>query len=474
MLSVGYHGGAVLSNVAVETLYYGPAWNQNAALLQTARYLNQFCSDITNSSYLDLLNQYGTSQQSIGRGQFTGADLNASNPPGGNVVTDDQIQQMIESQLAGGALPAASANQLIVVFTAPNVVVSLGNQTSATVPGFYGYHGSFTSALGQQIRYAVIANPAGNNQVPGLSAADQLTLIASHELAEAVTDPDGDAWFDGNRRSPTYGDEIGDLCNDAADTVYLGPYAVQCEWSNAARGCAAPAGATITPSTSSVSPPPASTPVLPPGMPGNLLSLAERLSNSVEAEEKIVADAYRAYLNRSPDAAGISYWIGRLDNGATDEQLDAAFIGSPEYIASHGGSGAAWVASMYHDLLGRNPDAAGLAYWTGQLALGVTPTSVALGFATSAERETIVVADDYFALLGRGASPSEAGYWVNQLQHGVRNENILAGFVGSAEYFEAAGKGAGDRTTWITSAYHDLLNRAPTAPEISSWLSLMQ
>ena len=470
MLSLGYHGGAVLSNVAVETLYYGQAWSQNAALEQTAKYLNRYFSDITNSSYLDLLSQYGTYQQSIGRGQFTGADFDPSNPPGGNVVTDDQIQQMIESQMAGGALPAASANQLIVVFTAPNVVVSMGGQTSAAIPGFYGYHGSFTSALGQQIRYAVVANPTGNDKVPGLSAADQLTLIASHELAEAITDPDGNAWFDGNRYSPTYGEEIGDLCNDAADTVYLGSYAVQCEWSNAAGGCAAPAGATVSRSTTPVSPSPA----LPPGMPGNLLSLAKSLANSQEAEGKIVADAYQRYLNRSPDAAGISYWIGRLDNGATDEQLDATFIGSQEYIRAHGGSGAAWVAGMYHDLLGRTPDAAGQAYWTGQLALGVSPTGVALGFATSSERETIVVNDDYFALLGRNASASEAGYWVNQLQHGVRNENILAGFVGSAEYFEAADKGAGNRTTWITSAYHDLLNRAPTAQETTAWLNLMQ
>lgn len=469
VFSVGYHGGAVISNVAVETLYYGQAWSQNASLEQTANQLNQYFSYLTNSSYMDMLGEYSTSRQAVGRGQWTGSVDNPSNPPGGNLVSDNQIQQMIASELASGALPPNSANQLIVVFTAPNVVVSMGGQTSASTPGFYGYHGSFTNASGQQIRYAVIANPTGNDKVPGASAMDQLTLVASHELAEAVTDPDGNAWFDGNRYSSTYGYEIGDLCNNAGDMVYLGPYAVQCEWSNRLNGCAVPAGAAASPSSAPTTP----TPVLPAGMPSNLLSLAQSLANSIGAEEKIIIDAYRQYLNRSADAAGLSYWVGQLDNGVTDEQLDAAFIGSQEYIRDHGGNTTAWVEGMYRDLLGRNPDSAGLSYWTLQLAEGASPLNVALGFATSAERETIVVNDDYFALLGRGASANEASYWVNQLEHGVRNENILAGFVGSAEYYRAANKGAGDRTTWLKSAYQDLLNRSPTAQEISAWLSLM-
>ena len=59
---------------------------------------------------------------------------------------------------------------------------------------------------------------------------DTLTEVSSHELAEAVTDPDLNAWWDSST-----GDEIGDICN--RQTTRLGGFLVQTEWSNAANAC---------------------------------------------------------------------------------------------------------------------------------------------------------------------------------------------------------------------------------------------
>ena len=58
---------------------------------------------------------------------------------------------------------------------------------------------------------------------------------------------------------------------------------------------------------------------------------------------------------------------------------------------------------MYEDLLGRAPDANGLAFWVGQFNAGVSPVSIALGFADSSEREGKVIAADYQIYLGRAA-----------------------------------------------------------------------
>src|SRR5262249_42561926 len=122
--------------------------------------------------------------------------------------------------LAGVQQP--SSNTLYVVFVEPGVVVDLGNgQTSANT--FLAYHSSFTSN-GNAVRYAVIPyhGTGGNAQAPWLtSAADSLTVSASHEIAEAITDPDGTTWFD---RS---GNEVADIVNGS--TVYLAGYAVQRE-----------------------------------------------------------------------------------------------------------------------------------------------------------------------------------------------------------------------------------------------------
>ena len=50
---------------------------------------------------------------------------------------------------------------------------------------------------------------------------------------------------------------------------------------------------------------------------------------------------------------------------------------------------------MYHDLLGRPPDTAGEGHWVQALQAGAPRPMVALGFATSPEREGIIVQGDY-------------------------------------------------------------------------------
>jgi hypothetical protein len=60
---------------------------------------------------------------------------------------------------------------------------------------------------------------------------DTLTEVSSHELCEAITDPTLSTWWD-----PNTGNEIGDICN--RQTVRLGNYLVQTEWSNSQTSCA--------------------------------------------------------------------------------------------------------------------------------------------------------------------------------------------------------------------------------------------
>jgi hypothetical protein len=157
----------------------------------------------------------------------------------------------------------------------------------------------------------------------------------------------------------------------------------------------------------------------------------------------------------------------------TDEQVEAQFIGSPEYINNHGGAGAGWVTGMYQDLLHRSPSQSEVNYWVTQLNNGATTVSVALGFAASLERETTRVQTDYMTYLGRSASSSEVSYWVNQFASGQTNENLVAGFTGSNEYFTVANKGNDDRATWINSVYQDVLGRTPSASEVQYWLGQM-
>jgi hypothetical protein len=72
-----------------------------------------------------------------------------------------------------------------------------------------------------------------------------------------------------------------------------------------------------------------------------------------------------------------------MQNGLTDEHLEAKFIASPEYVADHGGPGAGWIRGLYHDILGRAPSDAEVNLWLQVLQSGAAPESVAYGFAAT-------------------------------------------------------------------------------------------
>ncbi|HVA45760.1 MAG TPA: DUF4214 domain-containing protein [Pirellulales bacterium] len=164
-------------------------------------------------------------------------------------------------------------------------------------------------------------------------------------------------------------------------------------------------------------------------------TFAMTLTHSDEYYDDVISRAYQHFLGRSPDSSGLQYWDLQMRAGLTDEQLEAQFIGSPEYYQHSGGTDKAWVDHMYFDLLGRSPDVQGETYWVAALAGGAARSSVALGFAASAEREGDQVKEDYEIFLGRLPTQSEIDGWVTAFEQGLTNEDVIAGFIASDEYF---------------------------------------
>ena len=84
------------------------------------------------------------------------------------------------------------------------------------------------------------------------------------------------------------------------------------------------------------------------------------------------AEIYIAYFDRAPDALGLFYWGTRLADGMGLEEIAASFFVQPETVALYpdAADNAALVDAVYRNLLDREADAAGRAYWIDALASG--------------------------------------------------------------------------------------------------------
>ncbi len=92
-----------------------------------------------------------------------------------------------------------------------------------------------------------------------------------------------------------------------------------------------------------------------------------------------------------------------LQSGVSEENVQAAFLSSPEFL---GHIDTDYVQALYRLTLGRTGDAAELAGWYGALPqLGLQ--GVAAAFTNSAEHRSQVVAGDFLTLLHRPASAGE-------------------------------------------------------------------
>jgi hypothetical protein len=221
------HGGAILPSIQAQALYLGSNWATSPIPASTFDGFLATTVDGTTSApapYLAMLKNAGFNGVTGAGSSLAGVTDNSTIA---GTITDAQIEADLAADISNtsGNTPGVEqpgANTLYFVFVQPGTVVSLGNGQDSTNT-FLAYHTSYT-ANGSLIRYAVVPfhGTAGNAQDPWLnSAQDSMTVAASHEMAEAITDPDGRTWFD---RS---GNEIGDIVNGV--TVYLNGYAVQRE-----------------------------------------------------------------------------------------------------------------------------------------------------------------------------------------------------------------------------------------------------
>ena len=59
-------------------------------------------------------------------------------------------------------------------------------------------------------------------------------------------------------------------------------------------------------------------------------NLSNILAKSLEYDTNLIQADYQQYLGRAASAAELPYWFTAIQNGETDEQIEAGFLGAPE------------------------------------------------------------------------------------------------------------------------------------------------
>jgi glucose/arabinose dehydrogenase len=154
-----------------------------------------------------------------------------------------------------------------------------------------------------------------------------------------------------------------------------------------------------------------------------------------------VVRLYFACFQRVPDYAGLTFNAGLVRNGmVTLTQLASFFATSPEFIATYGSlDNTQFVTLLYRSVLGRAPDAAGLAGWVSLLNGGASRGQVVLGFSDSTEFQALIGNEVFATMMYAGMlrrTPEPAGFsgWVGLLDAGTPRSAVIDGFFLSTEY----------------------------------------
>jgi hypothetical protein len=236
--NVTYHGGPTITQAHVMPIYWGPSWSSGGSDNSISLSLNNYIGAYGNTGEYNVITQYyGPSGVFIQKSALGIAAFYDTTTPPTN-VTDSALQAEVSKVTHGNPDPST----IYEVFLPATSYSSDGTATSCGGPKltYCAYHGNF-SLNGIDAKYGSMPYPScGGCQSSGFTTTQNFEHFISHETREAVTDEDGNAWYD--RR----GYEADDKCawsptpftDSSTGTNQDGSaFAYQYEWSNANSAC---------------------------------------------------------------------------------------------------------------------------------------------------------------------------------------------------------------------------------------------
>jgi len=259
-----FHGGKVLRSPDVVPVYVGAYWQTLEGKRDRARNDAAMAALVMDPGQTAIWKEYGAGP---GTTSLSRVIAGASHRD----WSKEDVEALVQAQVRAGNLDASDPERVFTLVLPPGATLRDGEASSTD--GLGGFHGNVTAPDGHPVYYAVVVySQRSGDRVNGIdftgTPIDNVTITESHEVTEAVTDPDvglaiqnGDprslGWYDDTtpvrRRDGTavldsFGrpmrgkGEIGDIPvlnaelegDSALESVWgrSGGFAFQTEWSN--------------------------------------------------------------------------------------------------------------------------------------------------------------------------------------------------------------------------------------------------
>ncbi len=188
-----YRGGPVITNPQVHVIFVGD-WTNAANQARAAR-LRQFIGDLLNSTYMNMLGQYGVGYSGAMAGSAFIAETNDS-------INDSDVQTLLQTAITNGTLPEPTSGSSICFMIYLDDNIAIADESVCEPDGAFGYHSHFQTTGGNPCYYGIVAGltdaclttACQNDDVDcNLHLSDtqeqRQTEVTSHELSEMITNP---------------------------------------------------------------------------------------------------------------------------------------------------------------------------------------------------------------------------------------------------------------------------------------------
>jgi hypothetical protein len=182
-----FHGGKVLRSPDVVPVYVGPYWQTPDGKHDLARNDAAMAALVKDPGQTAIWKEYGG-----GAGTTSASKV----IPGATHRdwSKEDVEALVQAQVRAGNLDASDPERVFTLVLPPGATLHDGEATSSA--GLGGFHGHVTAADGHPVYYAVVvySQRTGDGVMNGIdftgTPIDNVTITESHEITEAVTDPD--------------------------------------------------------------------------------------------------------------------------------------------------------------------------------------------------------------------------------------------------------------------------------------------